>query len=81
MNNLKFIINRLKNKAKDFTWDEMVRILIHFGYKEIPGSDTRQKFINRNQQLIVLQDSTPKVSLKMYELEQIYKILTEENLI
>jgi len=38
MSKIEKLIARFKTKPKDFAWDEMTKILNHFGYEEIHGS-------------------------------------------
>ena len=75
------LIARFKTKPKDFTWNEMTKILNSFGYEEIHGSGSRRKLIHDNCQLIALHEPYPKNILKMYQLEQVDEVLNEENLL
>ncbi|MBF0523446.1 MAG: type II toxin-antitoxin system HicA family toxin [Candidatus Omnitrophica bacterium] len=75
------LIARFKTKPKDFTWDEMISLLNYFGYEEIRGSGSRRKFIHDNCHLIILHKPHPRKILKIYQIEQVYAILTEENLL
>lgn len=72
---------RFKSKPKDFGWDELVKMLHYFGYQEIHGSGSRRKFIHENYQLIILHEPHPRKTLKMYQVEQVYTVLNEENLL
>ena len=65
MSKIEKLIARFKNKPKDFTWDEMTKMLNSFGYEEIHGSGSRRKFIHENCQLIILHEPHPKKILKM----------------
>jgi len=35
MSKIDKLIEKLKSKPKDFSWDEMLKVLNHFGYKQI----------------------------------------------
>ncbi len=81
MSKVEKLIARFKTKPKDFTWDEMTRMLNHFGYEEIHGSGSRRKFIHGNYQLIALHQPHPRNILKMYQMELVFTVLKEENLL
>ena len=81
MSKIEKLIARFKLKPKDFTWDELTKLLNHFGYVEMRGSGSRRKFIHGNSQLIVLHEPHPKRILKMYQVEQVYTVLSEEHLL
>ncbi len=81
MSKVEKLVARFKTKPKDFTWDEMTRMLKHFGYEEIRGSGSRRKFIHDNCQLIVLHEPHPRNTLKMYQMELVFEVLNEENLL
>jgi predicted RNA binding protein YcfA (HicA-like mRNA interferase family) len=75
------LIARFRTKPKDFTWDEMVKMLSHFGYREIRGSGSRRKFFHENYHLIILHEPHPRSILKMYQMELVLTVLREENLL
>ena len=81
MTKINKLIIRFQNKPKNFTWNELVRLLNHFGYDEIRGIGSRRKFINDKHQCIVLHEPHPRKVLKMYQINQILTILIEENLL
>ena len=81
MSKMEKLAARFKTKPKDFTWDEMTRMLKCLGYEEIRGSGSRRKFIHDNCQLIALHKPHPRKILKMYQIEQVYTVLNEEDLL
>ncbi len=81
MSKIEKLIARFKERPKDFTWDELTKMLGHFGYEEIRGSGSRRKFIHKNHQLIVLHEPHPRNILKMYQVVLVLEVLKEENLL
>ena len=69
---------------KDFTWDELVRILLHFGYEEIKTGKTggsRRKFADGSQRVIILHKPHPGNIVKGYALRQVIGHLIEKGLL
>ena len=81
MSRIEKLIARFKSKPNDFSWEELTRLLNHLGYTEITGSGSRRKFIHDHYQLIVLHKPHPRRILKTYQMDQVYEVLKEENLI
>jgi hypothetical protein len=54
MSKVEKLIERLKARPKDFTWDEAVKVLKHFGYEQLAQGKTggsRRKFVNSDKQI------------------------------
>ena len=81
MSRIEKLIARFKSHPNDFTLDELTRLLNYLGYTEVVGSGSRRKFIHDRHHLIVLHKPHPKKVLKMYQMDQIFEVLTEEGLI
>ena len=65
------LIEKLKTKPKDFTWDEAVKVLKHLGYSAMAQGKTggsRRKFVNKNKDIISLHEPHPQKVLKSYQL-------------
>ena len=78
------LIKRLKNKPKDFTWNELISLLNKLDFVEVKAGNTggsRRKFINSNNVIITLHEPHPSKILKRYQIEQIIEILSQEGLI
>lgn len=72
------LIIKLKSKPKDFTWDEMVKVLKYFGFEQLPQGKTggsRRKFVNDEKLIISLHEPHPQKVLKSYQLEIIIDYL------
>lgn len=85
MSSIDKLIKRLKSKPKDFTWDELTRLLGSLHFEELKTGKTggsRSKFNNKKTALIInLHKPHPKPIIKPYLIEQIIKKLEEEGLI
>jgi hypothetical protein len=78
------ILDRLLTKPKDFTWDELSKVLNGFGYKQISAGKTggsRARFIHPHCPPIILHRPHPKPILKRYQIEEIINLLKQENLL
>lgn len=72
------LIEKLKQKPKDFTWDEMIKVLKHFGFEQISQGKTsgsRRKFVNEKNKIISLHEPHPQNVLKSYQLTIIIEYL------
>ena len=78
------LIQRLKSKPKDFSFDDAETLL---RYLEFVRSDkgktsgSRVMFVSKEHGSILLHRPHPQKELKMYQLKQLIDILEQENLI
>ena len=52
MSKVEKLIEKLKSKPKDFTWDEMIKVLNYFGFEQMAQGKTggsRRKFVNKEK--------------------------------
>lgn len=80
MAQIKKLIERLESFPKDFTWDEVEKILSHFGYQELKKGKTggaRRKFADASNHIISMHKPHPKKIMKRYQLEEIVHSLKE----
>jgi hypothetical protein len=78
------LIKRFLSKPKDFTWEELQRLLTIFEFEEIKTGKTsgsRTRFINPSGVIISLHKPHPRNILKTYQLEQVIEILEQEGLL
>ncbi|MCJ2375150.1 MULTISPECIES: type II toxin-antitoxin system HicA family toxin [Pseudomonas] len=61
---------------KDFAWNDAVKILEHFGYKEFEGAGSRKKFIDSKNRKILLHKRHPDSTLLGYQIELVVETLT-----
>lgn len=69
---------------KDFTWQELVKLLSHFGYEEFKGGNTggsRRKFVNVHKRIIHLHKPHPSQILKQYMISDVVEHLKQEGLL
>jgi len=77
------LVARLKGKRKDFAWDELVRLLEGLGYNEAATGKTggsRRRFVHAAP-IIALGKPYPGNIVKMYVIDDLLRVLTEEDLI
>jgi len=75
------LIERFLKVPKDFTWDELVTLLSHFGYEPLKTSKTggsRRKFVNNKKVIINLHKPHPEPELKQYAIKQVIETLKEQ---
>jgi len=78
------LLDRLLTIPRDFTWDELAKILNGFGDKLISAGKTggsRVRFIHPDYPPIILHRPHPKPILKRYQLEGIIDLLKQERLL
>jgi predicted RNA binding protein YcfA (HicA-like mRNA interferase family) len=75
------LIARFKGRPKDFTWDEMVRLLEGFGYHEAKAGGSRRRFVHPTAPIIALHKPHPGNVVKRYVVEDVIRVLTEEGLL
>lgn len=78
------LIERFLKKPKDFTWEELIKLLNSFNYKEISAGKTggsRARFINKDHPPIILHKPHPGLILKRYQLDEIIDMLVQEKLL
>jgi hypothetical protein len=72
------LVEKLKAKPKDFTWDEAVEVLKHYGYSPMVQGKTggsRRKFVNVAKDIISLHEPHMQKVLKSYQLDIIIEHL------
>ena len=78
------LLLRLKQRPKDFTWDELSVLLKSFGYKQVKSGKTggsRRRFIHSESASITLHKPHPNKILKMYIIDDILEILKKEGML
>ncbi len=72
------LVQRFRSRPKDFTWDELKRLLVGFGYREESGSGSRRRFINGKDLVISLHKPHPGNQLKAYQVRAVLDHLKQE---
>jgi hypothetical protein len=78
------LIDRLKSRPKDFTWEELVRLLEGLGYAEAKSGKTggsRRRFLHPTAPVIALHKPHRGNVVKRYVIDDVLGMLTEEGLI
>lgn len=78
------LIQRLKSKPKDFTFDDAETLLNHLNYirsNKGKTSGSRVIFANENHGNILLHKPHPQKELKAYQIKQLLEVLEQEGLI
>jgi hypothetical protein len=76
------LLERLRNRPKDFRWQELTTLLSGFGYKEDKGSGSRRKFFNPKTGVsISLHQPHPGNELKSYQVKELLDHLRQEGLL
>lgn len=74
--------SRFQTRPKDFTYDELRRILRGFGYTELQGSGSRVVFFNKKiKHNIKLHKPHPENILKTYQIDLVLNELKSNDLI
>ena len=82
MSKIEKLLDRLLSNPKDFTWDELVKILAHFGYVEhIQGKTggSRRRFVDTEKNVINLHKPHPGNILKAYAIREIIEHLKQKD--
>ena len=76
------LLKRFRSKPKDFTFDELKRLLQSFGYLEKQGSGSRVVFIDEtSNNKIKVHRPHPGNLIKRYQLDLIEQELGKNNLL
>lgn len=72
------LIIRFLTMPSDFHYDEVVKLLVYFGFEEVKkekASGSRIKFMNNENVPIMLHKPHPSGIMKRYQLKQIKEVL------
>jgi predicted RNA binding protein YcfA (HicA-like mRNA interferase family) len=76
------LLERFKTKPKDFTWDELEKLLNSMGYVQEKGDGSRRKFYNSETcALISLHKPHPGRILKSYQVTDVLNHLQERGVL
>jgi hypothetical protein len=77
---LEKLIEKFLSDPKDFTWEELTKVLASYGYEEISHGKTggsRRKFVDKNKRVIALHKPHPSNIVKSYVVNNIIAHLKE----
>jgi hypothetical protein len=75
------LLERLLSNPRDFTWEELVKVLAYFGYNELTKGKTggsRRKFADMKKNIINLHKPHPGNIMKEYAIKQVIAHLREK---
>lgn len=78
------LIARFKSRPKDFSWDELLRLLTALGYREVKtgkSDGSRRKFVHDSAPTIALHKPHPGNIVKSYVIDYVLETLIAEKLI
>lgn len=78
------LIERLKSRPKDFTFEEAETLLRYFGYRRSDKgrtSGSRVMFVSDGHPPILLHKPHPRKELLSYQIKQLIEILEQEGLL
>ncbi len=78
------LVERFRTTPKDFTWDELVRLLESLGYRKAPSGRTggsRRRFVHDTAPTINLHRPHPGNVVRAYALRNVLELLARENLL
>ena len=78
------LIRRFRDRPRDFTWQELVRLLEGAGYAEVGtgrSGGSRRRFVHPDAPAISLHKPHPGRIVKMYVIDDVLRLLTDEKLI
>jgi predicted RNA binding protein YcfA (HicA-like mRNA interferase family) len=78
------LLQRLLSVPRDFTWEELIKLLGLFGFEEVKKGKTggsRRKFADKNKNVIALHKPHPGNIVKEYAIRQIITQLKEKGYI
>jgi predicted RNA binding protein YcfA (HicA-like mRNA interferase family) len=78
------LLQRLLSVPKDFTWEELIKLLSLFGFEEVKKGKTggsRRKFADEKKNVIALHKPHPGNIVKEYAIKQIITQLKEKGYI
>jgi hypothetical protein len=84
MNKRDKLLDRFLTKPRDFTWNELVKLLNNFDYQQVSAGKTggsRVRFIHSEYPPVVLHKPHPSSILKRYQIEEITHLLKQEGLL
>lgn len=75
MSKVEKLVDKFKSIPKDLTWEELIKLLNHFGFDEIKAkgktAGSRVKFVDVEKRIINLLKPHPKNIVRQYVIKQI----------
>lgn len=85
MSKIEKIIDKFKKTPNDLSWEELIKVLNHFGFHEIKTKGktggSRVKFTDTEKRIINLHKPHPRNIVKQYLIKQILEKLAQWKII
>ncbi len=76
------LLKRLLSRPKDFTWNELIRLLNSYGFELLKGNGSRRKFCHPESKLIIsLHEPHPQNTIKQYAIDIVINSLKEQGIV
>lgn len=77
------ILKRFLSHPRDFTWEELCKLLNNYGFQKLSGRGSRYKFVcdGPEKQIIMLHKPHPSNTVKKYVMENVETKLREMGLL
>jgi predicted RNA binding protein YcfA (HicA-like mRNA interferase family) len=79
------LLEKLLQRTRDVTWDELIRLLRRLGFEPVKRGKTsgsRQRFVHAASGLTIsLHRPHPQKELKRYQIDQIIELLEREGFV
>jgi predicted RNA binding protein YcfA (HicA-like mRNA interferase family) len=78
------LAEKLQNRTRDITWNELIALLRNLGYREAKKGRTggsRRRFVHESGSIITLHKPHPQNVVKKYATDQVIEILCKEGLL
>lgn len=75
------LLQRLLSVPRDFTWEELIKVLALYGYAELKKGKTggsRRKFVDEQKNIISLHKPHPSNIIKEYAIKDVIAHLKEK---
>ncbi len=85
MSKIEKLVKRLLSNPKDFTFDELAKVLTYYGFEmsnKGKTSGSRVKFLHRERKIpIIIHKPHPAPTLKTYAIKQVIEELKKHNIL
>jgi len=84
MGQIEKLIKRLTSNPTDFEYNELKRVMLHFGYEEKTGGKTsgsRIRFVNSEGNILTLHKRHPQKELLPYQINDVLDHLKKRGLL
>jgi predicted RNA binding protein YcfA (HicA-like mRNA interferase family) len=75
------LLERLRSRPKDFSFQELAVVLGRFGFRRMESTGSRVRFEHDRLPSIHLHRPHPRPILRAYQVDQILRLLEDEGLI